>query len=122
MFQLPVLLVTQKLTQLAHLLDTNCRLNRRLNLYLIFAIYSMTNQLMTILMWAIAVAHVMTSRLLWPFVQSLFNELTTEVPAVVAPPVLTVAVTDAPVKEPATKTPVTPRPARRRRSTAKVAA
>ena len=73
-------------------------------------------------MWAIAVAHVMTSRLLWPFVQSVFAELTTEAPAVVATPVLTVAVTEAPVKAPATKSPATPRPARRRRSTAKVAA
>ena len=82
----------------------------------------MTNQLVTTLMCAIAIAHVLTDRILWPFIQSAFTEVTTEAPAVVAPPVLTVAVTEAPIKEPATKTPVTPRPARRRRSTTKVAA
>ncbi len=82
----------------------------------------MTNQLMTTLMWAIAIAHVLTDRILWPFIQSAFTELTTETPAAVSPPVLTVAVTEAPVKEPATKAPVTPRPARRRKSSAKVVA
>ena len=82
----------------------------------------MTNQLMTTLMWTIAIAHVLTDRILWPFIQSAFTELTTEAPAAISPPVLTVAVTEAPVKEPATKTPVTPRPARRRRTSTKIAA
>ena len=81
----------------------------------------MTNSIMTTLMWAIAIAHVLTDRILWPFIQSAFTELTTDA-AVVAPPVLAAAVTEVPVKTPATKAPATPRPARRRRSTAKAAA
>lgn len=81
----------------------------------------MTNQLMTTLMWAIAIAHVLTDRILWPFIQSAFDELTADadVPAS-APPMLTVAA--PPAKEPVTKAPATPRPARRRKSSAKVAA
>ena len=80
----------------------------------------MTNQLMTALMWAIAIAHVLTDRILWPFIQSAFDELTADAPAS-APSVLAVA-SAPPVKEPATKAPATPRPARRRRTTAKAAA
>ena len=76
----------------------------------------MTNHFINVCMWIVAITYVITDRLLWPFVQSVFTELTAGVPAVVAPPVLTVAVTDAPVKEPVTKAPATPRPARRRRS------
>ena len=53
-----------------------------------------------------------------PYLQAIFTELTADVDAP-APPVLAVA---ARVKEPATKAPATPRPARRRRSTTKVAA
>lgn len=79
----------------------------------------MTNQLMTTLMWAIALGHVLTSRLLWPFVKSIFAEITTEAPALVAPPVLTVAVTEAPTLVEAA---VKPRPRRRRTTSSKAAA
>ena len=79
----------------------------------------MTNQLMTTLMWAIALGHVLTSRLLWPFVKSVFTELTTEAPAAIAPPVLAVAVTDAPALVEAA---IKPRPRRRRTTSSKAAA
>ena len=76
------------------------------------------NTIITLLFYAAAVCHCLTSRLIAPFLKAIFTELTADVEAS-APPVLAVA---APVKEPATKAPATPRPARRRRSTAKVAA
>ena len=55
----------------------------------------MFNQLMTILMWSIAIAHVLTDRVITPYLLSIFNELTADVPAT-ASPTLTVAVTKAP--------------------------
>ena len=73
----------------------------------------MTNSIMTTLMWTLAVIHVLTDRILWPFIQSAFAELTTEPTAVAAPPVLTVAVTEAPA--PVTAVVKTPHPARRRK-------
>ena len=80
----------------------------------------MTNHLMTTLMWAIAIAHVLTDRVLWPFVQSVFAELMTETPAAAAaPPLLTVAVTEAPASVEAA---VKPRPRRRRTTSSKAAA
>ena len=53
---------------------------------------------MVTLLWSIVIMHVITDRLLWPFVRSAFTALT-------------VAVTEVPVKEPGTKTPATPLPA-----------
>ena len=82
----------------------------------------MSNSIMTTLMWAIAIAHVLTDRILWPFIQSAFTKLTTETNTAIAAPVLTAAVAAPPVKAPATKAPATPRPARRRRSSTKTAA
>ena len=81
----------------------------------------MFNQLMTILMWSIAIAHVLTDRVIAPYLLSIFNELTADVPAT-ATPTLTVAVTEAPapVAEPAVVK--ASRPARRRKTAAKVAA
>ena len=78
------------------------------------------NTTITVLFYITAIVHCLTSRLIAPYLQAIFDELTAdvEVPAS-PPPVLAVA---APVKEPATKAPATPRPARRRRSTAKVSA
>lgn len=75
----------------------------------------MFKQLMTILMWSIAIAHVLTDRVIAPYLLSIFSELTADVPAT-ATPTLTVAVTEAPapVAEPAVVK--TLRPTRRRRS------
>ncbi len=77
------------------------------------------NTTITVLFYIAAIVHCLTSRVIAPYLQAIFNELTADVDAP-APPVLAVAA--PPAKEPATKAPATPRPARRRRSTAKVAA
>lgn len=79
----------------------------------------MTNHFINACMWTIAIAYVLTDRLLWPFIRSVFTELTTEVPAAIAPPVLAVAVTDAPALVEAA---VKPRPRRRRTTSSKAAA
>ena len=76
------------------------------------------NATITVLFYIAAIVHCLTSRVIAPYLQAIFTELTADVDAP-APPVLAVA---ARVKEPATKAPATPRPARRRRSTTKVAA
>ena len=79
------------------------------------------NSIVTVLFYGIAIIHCLTDRVIAPYLQAIFDELTADSPAMAtAPPVLTVAA--PPVKTPATKTPATPRSARRRRSTAKVAA
>ena len=72
-------------------------------------------------MWSIAIAHVLTDRVIAPYLLSIFNELAADVP-VTAAPTLTVAVTEvqAPVKEAAATKP--PRPARRRKSSARAVA
>ena len=79
------------------------------------------NTTITVLFYITAIVHCLTSRLIAPYLQAIFDELTADVEAPAsAPPVLAVA---APaVKAPATKAPATPRPARRRRSTTKAAA
>ena len=74
------------------------------------------NALITVLFYGIAVVHCLTDRVIAPYLQAIFAELTDDAPVMAtASPVLTVAA-------PAVKAPATPRPARRRRSTAKVAA
>ena len=75
------------------------------------------NTTITVLLYVVAIIHCLTSRVIAPYLQAIFNELTADadVPAS-ARPVLAVA---APVKAPATKAPATPRPARRRKSSAK---
>jgi len=65
---------------------------------------------MVTLLWSIVIMHVITDRLLWPFVRSAFTALTVDVSAS-ASPTLNVAVTEVPVKEPGTKTPAPPLPA-----------
>ena len=78
------------------------------------------NTIITLLFYIAAIVHCLTSRVIAPYLQAIFNELAADVD-VPATPMLAVAA--PPVKEPATKAPATktPRPARRRRSTAKVA-
>ena len=76
------------------------------------------NTTITVLFCIAAIVHCLTSRVIAPYLQAIFDELTADV-EVSAPPVLAVATS---VKAPSTKAPATPRPARRRRSTAKVAA
>ena len=78
------------------------------------------NTIITVLFYAVAICHCLTSKLIAPFLKAIFAELTE--PMLVSTdvlPALPVAVTDVatPVAAPAT-----PRPARRRRSTAKAAA
>ena len=76
------------------------------------------NTTITVLFYIAAIVHCLTSRVIAPYLQAIFNELAADVD-VPATPMLAIA---TPVKAPATKAPATPRPARRRRSTAKVAA
>ena len=76
------------------------------------------NTLLTVLFYIAAIVHCLTSRVIAPYLQAIFTELTADVDAP-APPVLAVA---TPVKAPSTKAPVTPRPARRRRTSTKTAA
>ena len=79
------------------------------------------NTTITVLFYIAAIVHCLTSRVIAPYLQAIFNELTADANAPAsAPPMLAVAA--PPVKEPATKAPATPRPARRRKSSAKVAA
>ena len=83
----------------------------------------MTNQLMTALLWVIAIAHLMTSIILRTFVLAVYYEFTKETPRLA---------TDTPVRVPLSvavteETPVVnlvakPRPVRRRKFTAKFAA
>jgi hypothetical protein len=79
------------------------------------------NTTITVLFYIAAIIHCLTSRVIAPYLQAIFNELTADVPAT-ATPTLTVAVTEAPtpVAEPAVVK--ASRPARRRKSSAKVAA
>lgn len=77
----------------------------------------MTNQLMTSLLWTIAICDCLLSRIVAPFLKVIFAQLTEPMhTSTRILPVLTVAVADVP-------TPITtkakPRPARRRRSSAK---
>lgn len=67
---------------------------------------------MTILMWSIAIAHVLTDRVIAPYLLAIFTELTADAPST-ATPTLTVAVTEA--AAPVTAVVKTPRPARRRK-------
>lgn len=79
------------------------------------------NTLITVLFYGIAIIHCLTDRVIAPYLQAIFDELTADAPSMApASPVLTVAA--PPAKAPATKAPATPRPARRRKSSAKVAA
>ena len=79
------------------------------------------NSFITVLFYGIAIVHCLTDRVIAPYLQAIFNELAGETPVTAtAVPVLTVA--EPPAKAPATKPAAKPRPARRRKSTAKVAA
>ena len=78
------------------------------------------NTTITVLFYAVAICHCLSSKVIAPFLKAIFAELTEPTLASTdVLPVLTVAVTDvvAPVA-----TTAKPRAARRRRSTAKVAA
>lgn len=75
----------------------------------------MTNTLMTTIMWAIAIAHVLTDRVLSPFLLSVIEISTPETEAVTNP---SVAVASAPVDKPDVIK--TSRSARRRKSSRKV--
>lgn len=77
------------------------------------------NSTITVLFYIAAIFHCLASRVIAPYLQAIFNELTADVEAPTsAPPVLSVA---APVKASATKVLTTQRPTLRRRSAAKVA-
>ena len=79
------------------------------------------NSFITVLFYGIAIVHCLTDRVIAPYLQAIFDELTADAPAMASTsPALTVAA--PPVKAPATKAPATPRPARRRKSSAKVTA
>ena len=79
------------------------------------------NTTITVLFYIASIVHCLTSRVIAPYLQAIFNELTAEFDAVASAPAV-LAVAAPAVKAPATKAPATPRPARRRRSTTKVAA
>ena len=86
----------------------------------------MTNTLITSALWTIAIAHCLTDRVLKPFLLSIYAALIDEagvipVTSVTVPvaPALVVEPAPEPVSQAAVKT---PRPARRRKSSAKVAA
>ena len=79
------------------------------------------NTFITVLFYIAAIAHCLTSRVIAPYLQAIFNELAADAYAPASAPAV-LAVAAPPVKEPATKAPFTPRPARRRKSSAKVAA
>ena len=73
------------------------------------------NSTITVLLYGVAIIHCLTDRVIAPYLLSIFNELTADVPAT-ASPTLTVAVTEAPV--PVAAVVKTSRPARRRKSSA----
>ena len=78
---------------------------------------SILSNVITSLLWTAAICHVLTDRLLKPFALSMFAALVDE--TAVAPAVLTIVPTPV-VVEPAVVAVTTPRPARRRKSSAKV--
>ena len=88
--------------------------------YLPYLLFNM-NSTITVLLYGVAIIHCLTDRVIEPYLLSVFNELTADVPAT-ATPTLTVAVTDAPApaKEAAATKP--PRLARRRKSSARAVA
>lgn len=77
------------------------------------------NTTITVLFYIAAIVHCLTSRVIAPYLQAIFDELTADADAPATP---MLAVAAPPVKAPATKTPATPRSARRRKSASKVAA
>ena len=70
------------------------------------------NSTITVLLYGVAIIHCLTDRVIAPYLLSIFNELTADVPATAAP-TLTVAVTEA--SAPVAAVVTTPRPARRRK-------
>ena len=78
----------------------------------------MTHSFITTIFYAMAIAHALTDRIIAPFLQSIFAELVGEAPVSAG---LSLAVADV---KPTVKAPVksAPRPARRRKPSAKSAA
>ena len=78
------------------------------------------NTFITLLFYAVAICHCLSSKVIAPFLKAIFVELTE--PTADSTGVLPVLVVAAPVKAPSTKAPAKPRPARRRKSSTMVAA